>query len=77
MGEKRDEVWVSVRETEGKMPVKDLGVHGSAILKSTYSNIYSTRCNFTQFIYTWKLLYMFRVVPPPIISSANNCIYSI
>jgi len=32
----------------------------------------STRCNFTQFIYIWKLLYMFRVVPPPIIRSANN-----
>jgi len=27
--------------------------------------------------FIWKLLYMFRVVPPPIISSANNCIYSI
>ena len=25
----------------------------------------------------WKLLYMFRMVPPPIIRSANNCIYSI
>jgi hypothetical protein len=25
----------------------------------------------------WKLLYMFRVGPPPIIRSANNCIYSI
>jgi hypothetical protein len=25
----------------------------------------------------WKLLYMFRVLPPPIIRSANNCIYSI
>ena len=23
-----------------------------------------------------NLLYMFRVVPPPIIRSANNCIYS-
>ena len=32
---------------------------------------------FTQFIYIWKLLYMFRVVPPPIIRSAYNCIYSI
>ena len=29
------------------------------------------------FIYIWKLLYMFRVLPPPIIKSANNCIYSI
>jgi hypothetical protein len=27
--------------------------------------------------FKWKLLYMFRVVPPPIIRSANNCIYSI
>ena len=27
--------------------------------------------------FIWKLLYMFRVVPPPIIMSANNCIYSI
>jgi hypothetical protein len=27
--------------------------------------------------YILKLLYMFRVVPPPIIRSANNCIYSI
>jgi hypothetical protein len=24
-----------------------------------------------------KLLYMFRAVPPPIIRSANNCVYSI
>jgi len=27
--------------------------------------------------FIFKLLYMFRVVPPPIIRSANNCIYSI
>jgi hypothetical protein len=27
--------------------------------------------------FIWKLLYMFRVVPPPIIGSAKNCIYSI
>jgi hypothetical protein len=27
--------------------------------------------------FIWKLLYMFRVVPSPIISNANNCIYSI
>jgi len=27
--------------------------------------------------FIWKLLYMFRVVPSPIITSANNCIYSI
>jgi len=27
--------------------------------------------------FIWKLLYIFRAVPPPIIRSANNCIYSI
>jgi len=27
--------------------------------------------------FIWKLLYMFRVIPPPIIRSAYNCIYSI
>jgi len=27
--------------------------------------------------FIWKLLYMFRVILPPIIRSANNCIYSI
>jgi hypothetical protein len=31
----------------------------------------------SQFIYIWKLLYMFRVVLPLIIRSAYNCIYSI
>ena len=31
----------------------------------------------TQFIYIWKLLYMFRLAPPSIIRSAYNCIYSI
>jgi hypothetical protein len=29
---------------------------------------------YTVHIYTWKLLYMFRAVPPPIIRSAYNCI---
>ena len=43
----------------------------------TYSNLYPTRCNFTQFIYIWKLIYMFQLVPPPIIRSAYNCIYII
>ena len=27
--------------------------------------------------YIWKLLYMFRLILPPIIRSAYNCIYSI
>jgi uncharacterized membrane protein len=37
-----------------------------------YSNIYRTRYNSTQSIYIRKLLYMFRVVLPPIIKSAYN-----
>ena len=44
---------------------------------SSNIKVYPTRCNFTQFIYIWKLLYMFRVLSPPIIRSAYNCIYSI
>ena len=27
--------------------------------------------------FIWKLLYMFRVIPSPIIRSANNCVYGI
>ena len=42
-----------------------------------FQYIYPTRCNFKQFIYIWKLLYMFRVVLPPIIRSAYNWMYSI
>jgi hypothetical protein len=37
-----------------------------------YIREYPTRCNVTQFIYIWKLLYMFQVVIPPIIRSAYN-----
>ena len=39
-------------------------------------DIFPTRCNITQFT-SGKLLYMFRVVSPPIIRSTHNCIYSI
>jgi hypothetical protein len=57
----------------------DLTFMGPCIVSIPYSNIrvYPSRCNVTQFIYTWKLLYMFRVVLPPIIGRAYNCIYSI
>ena len=37
-------------------------------------NNYPTRCNNIQFIYICKLLYMFRVVSPPIIRSSYHCI---
>jgi len=42
-----------------------------------YSNIYLNKMQRYTLYFIWKLLYMFRVVPPPIIRSANNCIYSI
>jgi hypothetical protein len=47
-------------------------VHGSARRKYIPIYIYPTRCNFTQFIHIWKLLYMFRVVPPPITRSRQE-----
>jgi len=40
-------------------------------------NNYPKRCNNIQFICNCKLLYMFRVVSPPIIRSSYHCIYSI
>jgi hypothetical protein len=55
------------------IPINLYGFIVSYISSQLYSNIYPTRCNVTQFI--WKLLYMFRVVPQPIIRSANNFIY--
>jgi len=36
-----------------------------------------TRCKNIQFIYICKLLYMFRMVSPPIIRSSYHCTYSI
>jgi len=63
-------------------PVKKFPIcYGSRSIVTVFTtsrkscNIYPTRCNITQFI--WKMLHMFRVVPPPIVRSANNCIYSI
>jgi len=44
---------------------------------SVFQYIYPTRCNVIQFIYIWKLLYIFRVVLSPIIRREYNCIYSI
>jgi hypothetical protein len=44
------------------------------ILHDIYSNIHPTRCNFTQFIYIWKLLYMFRVLLPPITTPFSHLV---
>ena len=43
----------------------------------TNNPVYPTRCNVTQFIYFWKLLYIFLLVCPPIIRNTYNCNYSI
>jgi hypothetical protein len=40
----------------------------------SYSHIYPTRYNVTQFIYTWKQLYKYWMVTPSISRSAYNCI---
>ena len=45
-------------------------------LTSIFYYIFNKMQRYTVY-FIWKLLYMFRVVPPPIIRSANNCIYSI
>ena len=55
----------------------DLTFMGPCIVSIFQYCIYPTRCNITQFIYIWKLIYIFRVVLTPIIRSAYKCIYSI
>ena len=42
----------------------------------TDANNCPTRCNYIQFIYICKPLYMFRVVSPPIVRSSYHCIHS-
>jgi len=37
----------------------------------------SNKMQFYTVYYIWRLLYMFRVLLPPIIRSAYNCLYSI
>jgi len=51
-------------------------IQGS-VHREIYANNCPTRCNYIQFIYTCKPLYMFQVVSPPIIRSSCHCIYSI
>ena len=51
--------------------------HETDMKATSYIPIYIQQDATLQFIHIWKLLYMFLVVPPPIIRSAYNCIYSI
>jgi hypothetical protein len=69
---------MTVQSLAGDEPGHAVSLTYILVTHQIYTPIYiQQRCNFTQFIYIWKLLYMFRVVPPPIIRSPNNCIYSI
>jgi len=54
-----------------------LNVHGSVHLNNILIYIISNKIQRYTVYFIWKLHYMFRVVPLPIIRSANNCIYSI
>jgi hypothetical protein len=55
----------------------DLTFMGPCILSIFQYTCIANKMQLTQFIYIWKLLYIFRVALPPIIRSAYNCIYSI
>jgi len=70
---------------QNALKVVNFNLKNSAKLKSDNAHIlrfviliyiYNKMQRYTVY-FNWKLLYMFRVVPPPIIRSANNCIYSI
>ena len=50
--------------------------HPSSVVQTTASTA-SGICHTVPATCPWKLLCMFRVVPPPIVRSANNCIYCI
>jgi len=50
---------------------------GPCIARKLQYSYISTKMQSYTIYCIWKLLYMFRVVPPPIIRSAYNCIYSI
>ena len=55
----------------------DLTFMGPCIVRIfQYTSISNKMQRYTVY-FIWKLLYMFRVVPPPIIRSEDNCIYSI
>jgi hypothetical protein len=51
--------------------------YGSVHLKYILIHIQQDATLHRLYIYIWKLLYMFWVVPLPIFRSAYNCIYSI
>jgi hypothetical protein len=54
---------------------REFNVHG--FLHRNNILILSNKMQHYTVYFIWRLLYMFQVVPSPIIRSANNCIYSI
>jgi len=52
----------------------EFNVHGSMYRNNIL--VYNKTQRYTVY-FIWKLLYIFRALPPPIIRSANNCIYRI
>jgi len=72
---------VGAGRTEGRTQMKtlvDFYIQGS-VHREIYANNCPTRCNYIQFIYICKPLYIlvFRVVSPPIIRSSCHCVHSI
>jgi len=53
-----------------------VAVQGVKKIHRIFSYISNKMQRYTVY-FIWKLLYIFRVVPPPIIRCANSCIYSI
>jgi len=51
-------------------------IQGS-VHREIYASNCPTKCSYSQFIYICELLYMFRVVFPPIIMSSCQCIHRI
>jgi hypothetical protein len=67
-----DWTWILVTQME-QSPFENLTVIYIYLCIYIFIYLYRTRCNVTQFILSGN--YIFRVVPSPIIKSANNCIY--
>ena len=56
--------------------MQQFNLHGSVYRKNILIYMSNKMQRYTVY-FIWKLLYKFRMVPPPIIRSANNFIYSI
>ena len=66
-----------LQTSPGKEHCNKSNVQGFVHRKYIPFDTFPTRCNITQFIYIWKLLYMFHVESAPIVRSTYNCIYRI